>query len=116
MAKLFTRLRLRINHLLEHKFTRSFQDTLNQICSCGKEVETTSHVLLSCPNYSDEKSTVLSKTRNINPNILENTISKITQFFLYGGKDFTTSTNFIVLNLTVEYILLTKRFGEPVFV
>ena len=81
-VKLLTRLRLGIGQLSEHKFKHSFQDTLNPICSCGKEVETTFHFLLSCPNYSDERLTLLSKIRSINPNILENTNSQITRFFL----------------------------------
>ena len=41
------------SHLREHKFKQSFQDTLNQLCSCDKEVETTFYFLLSCPSYSD---------------------------------------------------------------
>ena len=104
-----------LNHLREHKFKHSFQDTFNPLCSCGKEVETTFHFLLSRPNYSDERLTLLSKIRNINPNILENTNFQITQFFLYGDKNFTASTNFIILSSTIEYILATKRFDEPLF-
>ena len=103
-VKLFTRLRLGLSHLREHKFKHSFQDTLNPLCSCGKEVETTFHFLLSCPNYSDERLTLLSKIRNINPNISENTNSQITLFFLYGDNNFTASTNFIILSSTIEYI------------
>ena len=53
-VKLLTRLRLGLYHLREYKFKHSFQDTLNSLCSCGKEVETTFHYLVSCPNYSDE--------------------------------------------------------------
>ena len=49
-VKLLTRLRLGLSHLRELKFKHSFQDTLNPFCSCGKEVETTFHFLLSCPN------------------------------------------------------------------
>ena len=58
---------------------------------------------------------ILSKIRNINRNILENTNSQITQFFLYGDKDFTASTNFIILSSTIEHILATNRFDEPLF-
>ena len=115
VVKLLTRLRLGLSHLREHKFKHSFQDTLNPLCSCGKEVETTFHFLLSCPNYSDERLTLLSKIRNINSNILENTNSQITRFFLYGDKNFTASTNFVILNSTIEYMLATKRFDEPLF-
>ena len=109
-VKLHTRLRLGPSHLHEHKFNHDFQDILNPFCSCGKEVETTFHFLLSCPKYSDERLTLLSKIRNIDPNILENTNSQITQLFSYGDKNFTASTNFVILSSTIEYILATKTF------
>ena len=114
-VKLLTRLRLGLSRLHEHKFKHSFQDTLNLLCSYGKAVETTFHFVLSCPNYSDERLTLLSKIRNINPNILENTNSQITHFFLYGDKNFTASINCVILSSTIEYILATKRIDEPLF-
>ena len=91
-AKLLTKLRLGLSHLRECKFKRTFQDALNTFWSCAKEVETTCQFLLSCPNYFDERLILLSKVRNNNPNILENTNSQITQFFLYGDKNFTALT------------------------
>ena len=114
-VKLLTRLRLGLSHLCEHKSKDSFQGKLNPLCSCGKEVETTFHFLLSCPNYSDERLTLLSKIRNINPNISGNTNSQIIQFFLYGDKNFTALTNFIILTSTIGYTLATKRIDEPLF-
>ena len=114
-VKLLTRLQLGLSHLRKHKFKHEFQDTLNPIFSCGKEVETTFHFLRSCPYYSDERLTLLSKIRNINPNILENTNSQIIELFLYGDKNFTASTNFVILSSTIEYILATKSFDEPLF-
>ena len=36
---LITRLRLGLSHLREHKFKHGFQDTLNPLCSCGNDVE-----------------------------------------------------------------------------
>ena len=44
--KLITRLRLGFSHLREHKFRHNFQDTLNPICSCGENIETTTHYLI----------------------------------------------------------------------
>ena len=71
--------------------------------------------LFLCPNCSEEILKLLYKIENINPNILENTNSQITHFFLDGYKNFTASTNFIILRSTIEYILATKRFYEPLF-
>ena len=114
-VELLTRLRLGLSHIREHKFKHGFQDAINPLCRCGKEVETTFHFLFSCPNYSEKRLTLLGKIRNINPNILENTNSQITQLFLYGDKNFTASTNFVILSSPIEYILATKRFDEPLF-
>ena len=68
---------------------------------------------------------ILSKIRITNLNILEDTNSQITklvtnsqitQFFLYGDKNFIASTSFnIILSSTIDYILATKQFDEPLF-
>ena len=39
--KLLTRLRINFSHLREHKFRYNFLDTLNPLCSCGLEIEST---------------------------------------------------------------------------
>ena len=49
--KLLTRMRLGLSHLADHKFRHNFQDWLNPICSCGQEIETTSHFFLHGLNY-----------------------------------------------------------------
>ena len=64
------------------------------------------------PNNSDERLTLLSKIRNINPSILEHINSQTTKFLLHGDKNFTASTNFVILSSTIEYILATKRFDK----
>ena len=50
--KYFTRLRLGLSHLREHKFKHSFQNTLNPFCSRSLDVETNTHFLLYCPLVS----------------------------------------------------------------
>ena len=69
--KLITRLRLGFSHLREHKFRHNFQDTLNPICSCGENIETTTHYLLHCPNYLNERTTLWNNLQNIDENILD---------------------------------------------
>ena len=34
---------LGLSHLQEHKYKRNFQDTLNTICNCGEDIETSCH-------------------------------------------------------------------------
>ena len=42
--KLLTRLRLGFSHLSEHKFRHNFADSLNLLCSCSLETESTRHL------------------------------------------------------------------------
>ena len=58
---LITRLRVGLSHLREHKFKHSFQDCLIPLCLCGNDIETSSHFLLYCPTYSNERMTFLNK-------------------------------------------------------
>ena len=48
VVKLLTRLRLQSSHLNEHKGRHGFGDTINCMCACGSEVETTERFLLRC--------------------------------------------------------------------
>ena len=60
-----------MNHLREHKCKHNFEDCLNPICSCGLDIEPTSHFLLHCPTFNDERYTLLSTLNNIDCKLLE---------------------------------------------
>ena len=60
------RLRLGLTHLREHKFKHGFQDTLNLLCTCENDVESTEHFLLHCPECVNERHTLLSTLGNFN--------------------------------------------------
>ena len=81
--RLITRLRLGLSHLREHKFKHSFQDCLNPLCLCGNDVETSSHFLLHCSTYSNERMTFLNKIKNINYGILELSDTIMTKKYLF---------------------------------
>ena len=57
--KLLTRLRVNLSHLREHKFRHNFLDTLNPLCSCSIEPESTSHYLLRCSFFTSIRKTLL---------------------------------------------------------
>ena len=113
--KFITRLRLGLSHLREHKFKHSFQDTINPLCSCGLDIESTEHFLLHCPQFVNERRTLLSTIGNINYKLLENTDSNLTQMLLLGNTSFDITDNTKILNATIHFILLTKRLDEPLF-
>ena len=111
--RLITRLRVGMSHLREHKFKHNFQDCLNPICSCGLDIESTSHFLLHCPTFNDERYTLLSILNNIDCKLLELTKSSLSQNLLYSNTLFDKEKNTIILNKTIEYILFNERFEEP---
>ena len=106
--RLITRLRVGMSHLREHKFKHNFQDCLNPICSCGLDIESTSHFLLHCPTFNDERYTLLSTLNKIDCKLLELTKSSLSQTMFYGNTLFDKEEKTLILNATIEYILPRK--------
>ena len=83
-------LRLGSSHLKEHKFKHSFQDSLNPFYICGKgEVEASSHYLLDCSNYLEERLALLNTIKDIiDMSILQQSDLKFTSVLLFGDTSF----------------------------
>ena len=115
--KFLTRLRLGLclSRLREHKLINSFQDSLNPLCKRSAEVESASHLLLHCPIYNNNWSSLLSTIRNIGCKLLDITSSSLSQTLLYGNSSFDIITNLLILYATIDFILSTKRFEEALF-
>ena len=111
-----TRLRLDLSHLCEHKFKHSFQDSINPLWNYGYEVESTVHFFLDCPLFTNERSTLFSTLRNLDSKRFDNTDSLLTNILLFGKESLNTDQNTAILNATMEFILSTKRFDEPLFI
>ena len=114
-VKLLTRLRLGLSHLRDHKFKYSFQDLLNPICNCGTDVETTTHYLLHCPLFSDERLILINNIRNIDNNILNLNDSRFSEVLLLVNFSFNNTKNTSILNTTIEYIVPSKKFEVHLF-
>ena len=113
--KLLTRLRVGLSHLREHKFKLSFQDTLNPICTCGEDIETTSHYLLHCPDHLEERKTLVNTISCIVPNIFYFNNDQLTEILLYGKGDLDNINNTSILDATINYLIETKRFNAHLF-
>ena len=113
--KFITRLRLSLSHLREHKFKHSFQDSLNLFSNCGLDTESTAHYLLHCPTFITERRTLLSIIENIDDCLLELCEPVLIKILPFGSNSFDTNANTNVLNATIEYVLSTERFEEPLF-
>ena len=111
---LLARLRLGLSHLREHKFKHSFQDCLNPLCFCGNEIETSTHCLLHCPTYTNERMIPLNKIKSINCSILEFSDAVVTRILLFGDHTLSDSCNTLILNLTIDYIIFSKRIDDSI--
>ena len=111
--KYITQIGLGLNHLWEHQFKHIFQDTLNSICNCGNDVESAIYFFLCCPLYSKERRPLLNNLVNIDHTLLDNTNFWLTQILPFGNTTFNAIENTKIINLTIEFVLSTKRFDEP---
>ena len=92
-AKLLNRLRLNFSHLNEHKFQHGFRDTLKPLCDCNSEVETTSHYLLRCHLFSNDRLRLLDNINQLDDTILTLSDKEITQILLYGSPNYSFLLN-----------------------
>ena len=107
--------KLGLSPLHEHKFRHCFQDTLNPLCECAKDIESTVHFFLHCTNFLIPRQTLFQKIRNIDDNILSQSETQLTQTLLYGNQNYHPSINRLIINSTIECIISTKRFKCVLF-
>ena len=95
--RLLTRLLLGLSQIREHKFKHSSHDCLNSLCFCGNEIETSTHYLLRCATYTNERITLLNKIKSVNCSILESSDAVVTKIRLFGDNTLTDSSNTLIL-------------------
>ena len=108
--KHLTRPRLGLSHLRDHKFKHGFLDSLNPICSCGLNIETTCHYLLQCPSFINEEKILLNDASKTTKDALPFCEAAFVKLFLYGNDSFDQATNTLILNASAQYILSSKRY------
>ena len=113
--KLLTRLRVGPSHLREQKFKHSFQDTLNLICNCSEDIETTPHYLLHCSDYLHEKKTFLNTVSCIVPNNFDFNNDQLIEILLYGKEDLYNINGTSIWDKIMNYLTETKRFNAELF-
>ena len=99
--------------LEEHKFKQNFQDSVDPLCSCGNDIESTVHFFLHCPNFTTQRQTLLNKLKSINASIMTGNENSVVRTLLFGRPDFDYSTHKEIINATISFILTTERFNCP---
>ena len=82
--KFLTRLRIGFSQLKEHKFRHNFQNSINPMCSCSNDIETTIHFFLHFANFTTQRKTLFDKITTINANILAENKDSIINALLFG--------------------------------
>ena len=91
--KYLTSLRLGLSHLRDCKFKHGFLDSLNPICSCGLDIETTCHYLLHSLNFINERTLLLNNVSKITKDALPSCETSFVKLVLYGDDSFDSATN-----------------------
>ena len=115
VGKYLNRLRLNFSHLNEHIFHHNFRDTVNPLCCCNNETETTSHYLLRCHLLFEQRTKLLENLKNLDNTLLSHSDDEILQILLYGAHKFSSSVNNKIFSLTIEFLESTKRFDKLYF-
>ena len=113
--KLLSRLHLGLSHLNEHEFRHSFQDCLNPLCSCSLEIEDTTHYLLHCRHFSNNRYDLMNIVKSIVPNYESLTDNNRIDILLHGDSRFDENENKIILEATINYLKNSERFSVSLF-
>ena len=108
--KPLTRLRRGLSHLREHKFNHNFQDTINLLCFCSSESESTTHYFLRCQNFTDLRKCLMNELNKINSCILTLDEKSLTKLLLYGDGRYDSKTNKKLILASINFIYYSKRF------
>ena len=107
--KLLARLRLGLSHLHAHEFRHNFNDSLDELCMCGTNIESTNHFVLQCSLYLCKRQTLMEKICDVEISILDQNENCLSYTLFFGSDKLNDVKNLSRLNATVEYIISTKR-------
>ena len=118
--KLLTRLRVNLSHLREHKFRHNFLDTLNPLCSCNLEIESTTHYLLRCSFFTPIRKTLLDNIVDLIGTISNLSDDKLVNLLLYGHDSYSINTNASTVEALIsghhrEFDLVSANWSCPPF-
>ena len=94
-----TRPRLGLSHLNEHRFR------LNPVCSCSLEIEDTSHYVLHCHHFSNNRVVLMNRVKPICVNFDSISDNVKEDLLLCGDSQFDQNKNKVILKATINYIL-----------
>ena len=71
--------------------------------------------MLHCSNFTEERLAALNTIKSIDMSILHQGDSNVTSVLLFSDTSFDNNKTTFILDATIDYIILTGRFDEPLF-
>ena len=112
-VKLLTRLRLQFIHLNEYKFRHGFNDTVNPMCPCGTDVETTENFLLRCSCFSTQKSELFDYLYRLDPSFSKLNAKDKVAYLLHVSRSNSSSLSKEVIKVVIKFLKSTGSFNKP---
>ena len=100
--KLLTRLRLGLSHLRGHKFNHNFSDCLDEICMCGKDIESTNHFVFQCSLFLNKRQVLMNKIRDIGSSLIDQNENSLCYTLLFDKENMNDSENTHTLKASIE--------------
>ena len=107
---LLTRLRLGFSHLLEHKFTRNFADSLDPLYYASS-----SSMLPNLFATISRRALLTELKKIINASIMALTGNDLLHVFMYWKKKFNRKINISIITATIKFVKDSERFDQPLF-
>ena len=112
-VKLLTCLRLQFSHLNDHKFRHGFSDTINPMCACGTEIETTEHFFLRCHLYSTQRLELFESLKKVDSNFLNlNEKDQVNTLLCGSQTNDSKCVNQEILKFVITYIKANTRLTD----
>ena len=89
--------------------------SVDPMCTCGLEPETTIHYLLHWNLYSIQRLELLSNVCFLNPSLKNYSNRKLFNILLYGSEDINYNMNKEIVKATITYLKISERFNGPLF-
>ena len=93
----------------------NFEDTLNPLCSCSVEPETTLQFFLQCQFFNDIREILINDLMNIDRFFPSPIQHKLICVLLYRNDAFDNKANRKILICTVRFIKDSHRFDNSLF-
>ena len=112
-----TQLGVGLSKLNYYKFKHNFADTVSPMCLANDGIENTEHFLLLCHSFDNKRRSLPAGVNEIFKAVgnIVGLNESLLQILLYGDKNLSDDANKQILDLTIKYILETKRFDVELY-